>query len=108
MRSRIIRTIVASGVVLIGIGLMHLSLAALKDPGFLETRVANLVKQSAICWPAAAVFPHHRLIQGPVRRQQVHSTVWIAAYATVSMAGPKRHRGSGCTHALRTSPVSKC
>jgi hypothetical protein len=45
MRSRIIWTIVASGVVLIGIGLMHLSLTALQDPGPLETRIANLVKQ---------------------------------------------------------------
>jgi mono/diheme cytochrome c family protein len=48
MRSRIIWTIVASGVVLIGIGLMHLSFTALEDPGPLETRIANLVKQSVI------------------------------------------------------------
>jgi len=48
MRSRITWTIVASGVVLIGIGLMHLSLTALQDPGPLETRIANLVKQFAI------------------------------------------------------------
>jgi len=50
-----------------------------------------------VTWPAAAVFPHHRLIQGPVLKQEVHITVWIAAYATASMAGPKRHRRSGCT-----------
>src|ERR1700758_4328050 len=48
MRSRIIWTIVASGVVLIGIGLMHFSLTALQEPGPLETRIANLAKRSVI------------------------------------------------------------
>ena len=48
MRSRIIWTTVASGVVLIGIGLMHFSLSALAEPGPLETRIANLGKHSVI------------------------------------------------------------
>jgi mono/diheme cytochrome c family protein len=48
MRSRIIWTTVASGVVLIGIGLMHFSLTALQEPGPLETRIANLAKHSVI------------------------------------------------------------
>jgi hypothetical protein len=48
MRSRIIWTTVASGVVLIGIGLMHFSLSALAEPGPLETRMANLGKHSVI------------------------------------------------------------
>ena len=46
MRSRIIWTMVASGAVLIGIGLMHFSLTALQEPGPLETRIANLAKHS--------------------------------------------------------------
>ena len=48
MRSRIIWTMVASGVLLIGIGLMHFSLTALQEPGPVETRIANLAKHSAI------------------------------------------------------------
>ena len=48
MRSRIIWTTVASGVVLIGIGLMHFSLTALQEPGPLETWIANLGKHSVI------------------------------------------------------------
>jgi mono/diheme cytochrome c family protein len=48
MRSRIICTTVASGVVLIGIGMMHFSLTALQEPGPLETRIANLGKHSVI------------------------------------------------------------
>ena len=48
MRSRIIWTTVPSGVMLIGIGLMHFSLTALQQPGPLETRIANLAKHSAI------------------------------------------------------------
>ena len=46
MRSRIIWTIVASGVVLIGIGPMHFSLTSLQEPGSFETRIANLAKHS--------------------------------------------------------------
>ncbi|MGB0010224.1 MAG: cytochrome c [Candidatus Sulfotelmatobacter sp.] len=48
MRSRIIWTMVASGVVLIGIGMMHFSLTALQEPGPLETGVTNLAKHSVI------------------------------------------------------------
>ncbi|HEV2732678.1 MAG TPA: cytochrome c [Terriglobales bacterium] len=48
MRSRIIWTMVASGVVLIGIGLMHFSLTALKEPGPVETRLANWPKRFLI------------------------------------------------------------
>jgi hypothetical protein len=48
MRSRIIWTVVASGLVLIGIGLMHFSLSALAEPSPLETRIANLGKHSVI------------------------------------------------------------
>jgi mono/diheme cytochrome c family protein len=46
MRWRIIWTMVASGAVLIGIGLMHFGLTALQEPGPLETRIANLAKHS--------------------------------------------------------------
>ena len=48
MRSRVTWTMVVSGVVLIGIGLMHFSLTALQEPGPLETRIANLAKHSVI------------------------------------------------------------
>jgi hypothetical protein len=48
MRSRITWTMFASGVVLIGIGLMHFSLRALQEPGPLETRIANLAKDCVI------------------------------------------------------------
>jgi hypothetical protein len=48
MRSRIIWTMVASGVVLMGIGLMHFNLTALQEPGPLETWIANLAKHSVI------------------------------------------------------------
>jgi mono/diheme cytochrome c family protein len=48
MQSRIIWTVVASGVVLIGIGLMRFRLAAMQEPGPLETRFANEAKHFAI------------------------------------------------------------
>lgn len=48
MRSRVTWTMVVSGVVLIGIGLMHFSLTALPEPGPLETRITNLAKHSVI------------------------------------------------------------
>ena len=48
MRSRIIWTMLASGVVLIGIGLMQFSLTALQEPGPLETRITNLAKHSVV------------------------------------------------------------
>jgi mono/diheme cytochrome c family protein len=48
MRWRVTWTLVVSGVVLIGIGLMHFRLTALEDPGPLETRIANLAKHSVI------------------------------------------------------------
>ena len=48
MGSRVTWTMVVSGGVLIGIGLMHFSLTALQEPGALETRIANLAKHSVI------------------------------------------------------------
>jgi hypothetical protein len=48
MRSRVIWTMMESGVVLIGIGLVHFSLTAMQEPGPLETRIANLAKHSVI------------------------------------------------------------
>ena len=48
MRSRIIWAIVASGVVLIAIGLKHFSLTSLQEPGPLEIWIANLTKHSVI------------------------------------------------------------
>jgi len=48
MRSRIIWTILASGVVLIGIRLMHFSLTVLQEPSPFETRIASLAKRSVI------------------------------------------------------------
>jgi hypothetical protein len=48
MRLRITCTMLALGVVLIVIGLMHFSLTALPEPGPLETRITNLAKQFVI------------------------------------------------------------
>ena len=48
MRPRIIWTMLVSGAVLIGIGMMHFSLTALQQPGPLETRIANLAKHVVI------------------------------------------------------------
>jgi mono/diheme cytochrome c family protein len=61
MQSRIIWTVVASGVVLIGIGVMHSSLTALQEPGPLETRIANLAKHSVI-----RLASHHGIPPPPV------------------------------------------
>src|SRR5216683_2993693 len=48
MRSRIIWTMLASGVVLIGVGMMQFRLTALQEPGPLETRIANQAKHFTI------------------------------------------------------------
>jgi mono/diheme cytochrome c family protein len=48
MRWRVTWTLVVTGVVLIGIGLIHFRLTALENPGPLETRIANLAKHSVI------------------------------------------------------------
>ena len=48
MRPRIIWTMLVSGAVLIGIGMMHFSLTALQQPGPLERRIANLAKHVVI------------------------------------------------------------
>jgi len=48
MRSRIIWTMLASGVVLIGVGMMQLRLTALQEPGLLETRITNQAKHFTI------------------------------------------------------------
>ena len=48
MRLRITWTMLVLGVVLIVLGLMHFSLAALPEPGPLETRIANQAKQLVI------------------------------------------------------------
>ena len=48
MRSRIIWTTLASGVVLIGVGMMQFRLTALQEPGPLETRIANQAKHFTI------------------------------------------------------------
>ena len=108
MRSRIIWTIVASGVVLIGIGPMHFSLTALQEPGSFETRIANLAKHSVFRLTSRHGIPRRRLTQEPLSKPEVHISAWIAAYATGSTAGPKRHRDSGCTHVPQISPVSEC
>jgi len=55
MRSPVTWTMVVSGVVLIGIGLMHLT--ALQEPGALETRIANLAKHSVIRLASRHVIP---------------------------------------------------
>src|SRR5215467_1540030 len=52
MRSRIIWKTLASGIVLIGIGTMNLSLTALRAPGPLETGIANRFKHSSV-WLAS-------------------------------------------------------
>jgi mono/diheme cytochrome c family protein len=48
MRSRIIWTMLASGVVLIGVGIMEFRLTALQEPGPVETRIANEAKHVTI------------------------------------------------------------
>ncbi len=48
MRSRIIWTMLAFGVVLIGVGMMQFRLTALQEPGPLETRITNLAKRLVI------------------------------------------------------------
>jgi hypothetical protein len=48
MRSRIIWTMLAFGVVLIGVGMMQFWLTALQEPGPLETRIANQAKHFTI------------------------------------------------------------
>jgi mono/diheme cytochrome c family protein len=48
MRSRIIWTMLASGVVLIGVGIMEFRLTALQEPGPLETRISNEAKHFTI------------------------------------------------------------
>jgi len=48
MRSRINRSILATGILLMGIALMHFSLTALQEPGPLETHFANLAKRVVI------------------------------------------------------------
>jgi len=106
MRSRVTWTMVVSGVVLIGIGLMHFSLTALQEPGALETRIANLAKHSVIRLASRHGIPPPP--QEPVSKQGVHISAWIAAYATASTVGPKRHRDSGCTHVPQISPVGEC
>jgi hypothetical protein len=90
---------VASGAVLIGIGLMHFSLTALQEPGPLETRIANLAKHSVIRLASRHGIPRRRLTQEPVSKAEVQISAWIAAYATGSTAGPKRHRDNGCIRA---------
>ena len=97
MPSRIIWTIVACGVVLIGIGLMHFSLTALQEPSSLETRTASLAKHSVIRLPADTEFPRRQLTKESASKQEVHISACIAASATGSTAGPKHHRDSGCT-----------
>jgi len=108
MRSRIIWTMVASGVVLIGIGLMHFSLTALQEPGPLETRIANLGKHSVIRLASRHGIPPGHSTRQPALKLEVNITAWIAAYATASTAGLKRHRDSGCTRVPQISPVSEC
>lgn len=48
MRSRIIWTVLASGVLLIGVGMMQFRLTALQEPDPLETRIANQAKHFTI------------------------------------------------------------
>jgi hypothetical protein len=110
MRWRVTWTLVVSGVVLIGIGLMHFRLTALEDPGPLETRIANLAKHSVIRLASRHGIPPPPVNTRakPVLKQEVHISAWIAAYATASTVGPKRHRDSGCTHVPQISPVSEC
>lgn len=108
MGSRVTWTMVVSGGVLIGIGLMHFSLTALQEPGALETRIANLAKHSVIRLASRHGIPRRRLTQGPALKSAVRISAWIAPYAMASTVGPKRHRDSGCTHVPQISPVSEC
>lgn len=101
MRSRMIWMMFASGVVLIGIGLMHLSLSALQGPGPLETRMANLGKRSVIRLASRQGIPPRPLDAKARLKREVHITAWIAAYAMASMAGLKRPRDNGCIHVPR-------
>jgi len=108
MRSQIVWTVVASGAVLIGIGLMHFSLTALQEPGPLERRIANLAKHSVF-----RMASRHGIPSPPVDTRDIVEAGGThfgldCRYATGSTAGPKRHRDSGCTHLPQISPVSEC
>ena len=55
---------VASGVVLIGIGLMHFSLTALQGPGPVETRAANDAKHFFIRLASRQEIPQRPVVDG--------------------------------------------
>src|SRR3989442_15984774 len=56
-----------------------------------------------LCPVAATEFHRGHWTQKPALRWEVDITAWIAAYATASTAGLKRHLGGGCTHVQRIS-----
>jgi len=104
MRSRVTWTMVVSGVVLIGIRPMHFSLTALQEPGALETRIANLAKHSVI-----RLASRHGIPPPPPRaRVRSRRYTFRPGLRHMPTVGPKRHRGSGCTHVPQISPVSEC
>src|SRR6201997_3349706 len=105
MRSRIIWTTVASGVVLIGIGLMHFSLTALQEPGPLETRIANLVKPSVIRWASRHGIPPPPVdTRASVEAGGTHFGLDCSICHGVDGLS-KTPSGQWCTHVPQTSPV---
>ena len=108
MRSRITWTMVASGVLLIGVGLMHFSLTALQEPGPLETRIANLTKHSAILLASRHGVPP-RPLDTKASSELGGAHYGLDCGICHGVDGRlKRHLDSGCTHVRRISPVSKC
>lgn len=100
--------ILALGCVLSVIGLTRFRLSALQEPGLVETHAPNTPKHFYIRLASNQGIPSGQRIQAKALKQELHITVWIAAFATAKTARRKRRQDNGCTHALRISPVSEC
>jgi hypothetical protein len=107
MRSRIIWTMLAFGVVLIGVGMMQFRLTALQEPGTLKTRITNLAKRLAIRRASRRGIPPRPIGTKAGLKREVHITAWIAAYVMGLTVAPKCRLGDGCTRAQQISPVNK-
>jgi hypothetical protein len=64
MRSGVIWIMVVSGVVLIGISLMHFSLTALREPGPVETRAAKAAEHFFIRLASRQEIPQRPVVDG--------------------------------------------
>jgi hypothetical protein len=97
---------VASGVVLMWIGLMHFNLTGLQKPGPLETRIANLAKHSVIRLASRHGIPRRRLTQEPVLRQEVHCPERASA-CSPWLGSAQRGKKVAATTRLRNSETAK-